>query len=148
MSNNIEYKKWVLISFAFLAVLTSLMYLQPDNDGMGEMDEKVRKFLIQVHKEKNESYFIEHLYDKYRASNDVTEDQIKALRLFLKKIGKLERILVLEGELGSFLLEDGELLIANYIVVADYGQQKKLKYAISFVKVESELQFYGFSYLD
>ena len=141
-------KRRVLISLVCLFILTLLVILVSDNDGMDELDKKVRDYLIQVDKEKNESYFIEHLYVKYRESNDVKEEQIEAFRSFFKKYGKLENILVLEGELGSYLLEDGELLIANYIVVADYEKQKKLKYAISFVKVEADLEFYGFSYLD
>lgn len=141
-------KKWVFISFAFLFISTLLMFLLPYYYGISEIDEKVRDYLIQVHKEKNESYFLEHYYGKTLESNEVKDAELEALRSFSKRYGKLDSILFLEGELGLWTLEEGELLIANYIIVADYDEQKKLKYAISFVKVESDLKFYGFKILD
>jgi len=140
-------KKWVFISLAIFSIILLLINLRPYFFGMDEVDNKVRDFLVQVHREDNETYFIEHLFIKYRENKDVEEDQVEALRSFLEKHGKLERILFLEGELVLFTLEEGEFLVANYLVVSDYEKQKKLKFTISFVKVESDFQFYGFSYL-
>jgi hypothetical protein len=139
-------KKWVFISLASISIFILLMNLRPYFFGMDEVDNKVRNFLVQVFRENNEPYFIEHLFIKYRENKDVEEDQIEALRSFLEKHGKLEKILFLKGELVLFTLEEGEFWVAKYLVVADYEKQKKLKYEISFVKVESDFQYYGFSF--
>ncbi len=90
------------------------MNLRPYFFGMDEVDNKVRNFLVQVFRENNEPYFIEHLFIKYRENKDVEEDQIEALRSFLEKHGKLEKILFLKGGIG-FVYTRGRRVLGSKI---------------------------------
>lgn len=137
---------WVASLLGLILIITSFFF--NNYDEMKEIDEKVRTYLIQVYKESNESYFLGHHYYNNSDKNNDLESELEALRFFLKKYGRLENILFLDGDLKPWVLEEGELLIANYIVVSNYEKQKNLKYAISFVKVESDLKFYGINLLE
>ncbi|WP_444996927.1 hypothetical protein [Aliikangiella sp. IMCC44359] len=106
----------------------------------------VDTFLIKVFTEVDKIYFADKSYAKHRGGNVMTK-HLDGLGNFIREYGILKAIKYSSGE----LIESKELgkavLMANYIVVADFEKKDLVRFGVTLIYFNGEWLFYGFSHL-